>query len=302
MILTVPPSEKVDAEIVNGLLTASSIVFGFLILLAQPHLRRESFRRVVVFIVVPFLVLVFAATQVFFSGLSPTALIWALYGSMASFLTNAISVVILLAAYHTRALENAEELNTEGEETEKSEDTREEYENLIERDKEILSQVAKAYDFQFDLREKLDGKLNNFIAITAAIATLNTGIGFFVFDKIATRNPFHLHLVLSFLIGMGFFVFAMLRGLLGYKPMSLTYYLEDSERFIKKYKKLTQTHVVREVAASLACATNLRKEVNARKAETINWVFWLVIFGFSSLLIFSIFMVIALGVPPPIDP
>lgn len=164
------------------------------------------------------------------------------------------------------------------------------------RDRAIFDVVAKAYAFQLDYREKLDSKLNNFIAITATIATLNVGIGFFVFDKISTRNPFYPSLVLTFLVGIGLFVFAMYKGLRGYKPMKYRVFPEDPERIIEKYKKLTETHVVREVAASLAYATNWNKNVNVRKAETINWVFWLVIFGIVTMLCFTLFMVFALGI------
>lgn len=174
--------------------------------------------------------------------------------------------------------------------------------SVRERDRAIFDVVAKAYAFQLDYREKLDSKLNNFIAITATIVTLNVGIGFFVLDKISASNPFYLHLILSLLVGMSFFIFAMYKGLRGYKPTKYRVFPEDSERIIEKYKKLTETHVVREVAASLAYATNWNKKVNARKAETINWVFWLVILGIVTMLAFTIFMVLALGVPPPIDP
>ena len=171
-----------------------------------------------------------------------------------------------------------------------------------ERDKAIFDVVAKAYAFQFDYRERLDSKLNNFIIITATIATLNVGIGFFVFDKVSTGNPFYPYLILTFLFGLGFFVSALLRGLLGYKPKKYRVFPEDPERIIEKYKSLTETHLIRQSAASLARATNWNKEVNYKKVGTIHWVFRLVVLGIVTMLFFTILMVFALVVPPPVDP
>ena len=170
------------------------------------------------------------------------------------------------------------------------------------RDKAILDVVRRAYLFQYELRQRLDGKLNNFVAISATIATLNSGITFFVLDNISTRNPFYVPLIVAFFIGTGFLVSALVKGLLGYKPTKYTVYPEDPERLIEKYKDFSKTQVVRVVAASLASATNANKEVNARKSRTINWVFYLIIFGILALLVFTAFMVLALRVPTPIDP
>ena len=170
------------------------------------------------------------------------------------------------------------------------------------RDEVILDVVRRTYSFQYELRERLDSKLNNFVAITATIATLNSGIAFFVLDKIPTRNPFYVPLIVSFFIGIGFLVGAVVKGLLGYKPTKYTMYPEDPERLIKEYKDFSKTQVVRVVAASLASAANSNKEVNARKARTINWVFYLIILGILTLLAFSVFMVVALGIPISVDP
>ena len=170
------------------------------------------------------------------------------------------------------------------------------------RDEAILNVVKRAYSFQYELRGRLDSKLNNFVAITATIATLNSGIAFFVLDKISTRNPFYVPLVLTFFTATGFLVGALVKGLLGYKPTKYTTYPEDPERLIEEYKDFSETKVVRVVASSLALATNSNKEVNARKSRTINWVLYLIILGILALFAFSVITVIALRVPTPIDP
>lgn len=167
--------------------------------------------------------------------------------------------------------------------------------STLERDKAIFGIITKAYAFQFEFRKKLDSKLNNFIAITATIATLNAGIGFFVFDKIPNSNPFYLYLVLTFVAGMFTLVIAIVKGLLGYKPTKLTIYPEDPPRVIERYKELTETHVVREVSASMAYVTVLNYKINANKARTINWVFWLLTIGIIAIFVFTIVMVLALG-------
>ena len=171
-----------------------------------------------------------------------------------------------------------------------------------ERDEAILDVVRRAYSFQYELRQRLDSKLNNFVAITATIATLNSGIAFFVLDKISWGNPYYFPLIASFFIGTGLLICALVKGLLGYKPTKYTTYPEDPERLIEEYKDFPKTQVVRVVAASLASATNANKEVNVRKSRTINWVFYLIILGILALLVFTVFMVIALRTPTPIDP
>lgn len=171
-----------------------------------------------------------------------------------------------------------------------------------ERDKEIFNVIVKAYDFEFDQKERLDGKLNNFIAIIATIATLNVGIGFFVLDKISTGNPFYIHLISSLVVGVGLFVSSMVKALLAYKPMKYYVTPEDPKRIIEKYKDLTKTHIIREVGATIAEATNLNKAVNLRKVKALHWVFWLTIFGIVTLFVFTLFMVLALRVPAPVNP
>ena len=170
------------------------------------------------------------------------------------------------------------------------------------RDEAILDVVIRAFSFQYEMRQRLDSKLNNFVAITATITALNSGIAFFVLDEISTGNPFYLPLIFVFFIGTGFLVGALVKGLLGYKPTKYTIYPEDPKRLIEEYKDFSKTHVVRVVAASLASATNANEEVNAKKSRAINWVFYLIVFAIFAMLVFTVFMIFALGVPTPVDP
>ncbi|HML02681.1 MAG TPA: hypothetical protein VK487_04825, partial [Candidatus Bathyarchaeia archaeon] len=100
------------------------------------------------------------------------------------------------------------------------------------RDKEISDLVIKTYQSQYDLREKLDNKLNNFVVITATIATLSIGIALFVFGKVTVSNPYYYYLVESFLTFLILFTAAIIVGLYGYKPTKYSWYPEDSERLI----------------------------------------------------------------------
>jgi len=172
----------------------------------------------------------------------------------------------------------------------------------LSQDELILDVVRRAYSFQYELRERLDGKLNNFVAITATIATLNSGIAFYVLDKIATSNPFYIPLAVVFFIGIGFLISALIKGLLGYKPTKYTMYPEDPERLIEDYEDFSKTEVIRTVAPSLALATNANKDVNTTKSRTINWVFYLTILGILMLVAFAVLTIFALGVPVPQDP
>jgi hypothetical protein len=171
--------------------------------------------------------------------------------------------------------------------------------NTLERDKQILDIVAKTYAFQFDLRDKLDNKLNNFIAITATVATLSIGLALFVFDKIPLSNLYFWHLVTSFGIYLGFFVLAMVVGLTGYKPTAITWYPGDPEQLIQDYCNLqNEMEVVHIVAASFAEAANKNMERNARKSKMCNYVFWMFILGILTIVVFAAFMIVALGAMP----
>jgi len=173
--------------------------------------------------------------------------------------------------------------------------------STLERDKQILDLIVKTYYFQFEFRERLDSKLNNFIAITGTISTLSIGVALFVLERVSTRNPYHIPLTVTFLVYLGLFVSAMIIGLKGYKPTEFTWYPEDPERLIRDYSKFSsETKVIRVVAASFASATNANKDMNDRKSRICNYVFRLLIFGVLAVVLFAIFMVLALSVP--IDP
>lgn len=167
-----------------------------------------------------------------------------------------------------------------------------------ERDKEIFEVIARAYAFEWEHKERLDNKLNNFIAIATTVATIYVGIGFFVLEKISTSNPYYFALVIILLIGVGSFIFAIVISLLGYKPMKYYVTPKNAKQLIEKYKTLTKTHVIREVAATMAEVINLNREINVLKADILRRVFWILIFGVTAILIFAILLVFALGVPP----
>lgn len=107
----------------------------------------------------------------------------------------------------------------------------------LARDKRILELVTRTYDFQCDLRERLDSKLNNFIGITGTVSTLSVGVGLFVFDKIKQDNPLYPYLAVTFLLFFAFFISAMVVGLTGYKPTELVIYPDDPEKIIQDYSK-----------------------------------------------------------------
>lgn len=168
--------------------------------------------------------------------------------------------------------------------------------NNDERDKAILDVVIRAYEFQSSMRQRLDTKLNSFIAIISTIAALNSGIAFFVLDNIPLQNPFHLSLIFIFLSGTAFFVIGLVKGLMGYKPTYITIYPEDPERLIEDYQEKSKEEVIHTVVASLAEVTNANYLVNAKKSKTINWVFRFLIGGILIMFEFAVFMALALRV------
>lgn len=170
----------------------------------------------------------------------------------------------------------------------------------LARDKRILELVTRTYDFQCDLRERLDSKLNNFIGITGTVSTLSVGVGLFVFDKIKQDNPLYPYLAVTFLLFFAFFISAMVVGLTGYKPTELVIYPDDPEKIIQDYSKFpSETHVIRVVAASIAEATNKNKIQNKSKSKLCQWVFCLLVIGAFMFVIFAIIMIASLGYVPP---
>lgn len=173
--------------------------------------------------------------------------------------------------------------------------------STLKRDKQILDLIVKTYHFQFELRERLDNKINNFIAITGTLSTISIGIALFVFERVSAENPLYIWLVTTFFVFLLLFVTAMILGLVGYKPTKFTLYPEDPERLIRDYSKFkSEIEVIRVVATSFAVATNANKSMNNRKSEICNRIFLLLIIGVMILVLFAIFMVLALNVP--IDP
>ena len=131
---------------------------------------------------------------------------------------------------------------------------------------------------------------------------MNVGIGFFVLDMVSVQNPFFNWLIATLLTGVVLFGAAISIALQAYKPS--IYYItpSDPKRFIEKYANLTKTHVVRETAMTMAETVGLNRKVNLRKVDALNRIFWLAILGIVAIIFFTIFMILALRVPLPIDP
>jgi hypothetical protein len=165
------------------------------------------------------------------------------------------------------------------------------------RDKEIADLTIRTYVSQWDLRDKLDNKLNNFITIAGTVTTLSIGIALFVFERIPSSNYYYAALVGTFVIYLLFFVSALVIGLTGYKPTEYTWYPNDSVKLIEDYRRFpTERQVVRKEAGSYAKAANLNRQINSKKSQTCNTMYNLLILGVVILTLFSIFMMLALGV------
>ncbi len=175
-------------------------------------------------------------------------------------------------------------------------------EQIQERDKEIFEAIIRAYNFELEQKDKINTKLNNFISILGTIVTLNVGIGFFVLDMVSVQNPFFNHLIVTLFIGIVLFGTAISIALRAYKPSIYHITPSDPKRFIEKYANLTKTHVVRETAMTMADIVELNRKVNLKKVEKLNQIFWLAILGIIAVIFFTIFMILALRVPLPIDP
>lgn len=161
----------------------------------------------------------------------------------------------------------------------------------------------RAYDFEIYQKDRLNEKLHHFISLVGTIATLNLGVGFFILDKISMGNPFFLHLIASLISGVGLFAAAIFTALTTlYKPTKYYVFLSDPKGFIKKYAKLTKTHVVRESTMTMADVVELNREVNLQKVKMLDLIVLFVIFGTVALVFFTVFTAFALAIPPPIDP
>ena len=163
-----------------------------------------------------------------------------------------------------------------------------------ERDKAIFEIIVKAYDFQFELKQRLENKLINFVTVIGTIAALYFGMGFFILQTISIGNPFYPYLIFTLVTGIALFVFAMVRALTAYRAKDFIMALADPKRIIDDYQDLTRDHVIRRIGATLAEATTQNLEVNKKIMDKLSWVFWLTILGVFTLLIYAIIMTLAL--------
>ena len=131
---------------------------------------------------------------------------------------------------------------------------------------------------------------------------MNVGIGFFVLDMVSVQNPFFNWLIAALLTGVVLFGTALSIALKAYKPSTYHITPSDPKRFIEKYANLTKTHVVRETAMTMAETVELNRKVNLKKVDALNCIFWLAILGIIAIIFFTIFMILALRVPLPINP
>lgn len=99
-VFKLPRDTRADPEIANGLLTASSIVFSFMLVLTPWH--EKWFGGWLVWLVlIPFLILIVAASEMFLWGIGQAYPIDVLSTLMASFQANLVSATILLALRET---------------------------------------------------------------------------------------------------------------------------------------------------------------------------------------------------------
>jgi hypothetical protein len=96
VIYRVPEGTEVNPTIVNGLLTASSILFGFMIVLI-PWQEGWFGGWLWILPVLSVTMLLMAANYMFLSGIDPTRQLDALVSAMASFEANIVSLPILIA-------------------------------------------------------------------------------------------------------------------------------------------------------------------------------------------------------------
>ena len=99
-VFQMPLDTELDPELANGLLTTSSILFGFILVLI-PWQEKWFGGWLWSFLLIPFLMLIFAGTQLFLWGLERAYPIDALSSVMASFQANVVSATLLFAVHET---------------------------------------------------------------------------------------------------------------------------------------------------------------------------------------------------------
>jgi len=170
-----------------------------------------------------------------------------------------------------------------------------------QRDKEIFEVIAKAYDFEWEQKERIDSKLNNLISIAMTVATLNMGVGFFVLERVTIRNPYFNLLVGTLFASVGLFVSGVIISLYGYGPRPYTATPKDSMRLVEECMGLQKIEVIHKVAATMAKSTDQNRQTNLRKTKIMKYAYIVLILGVLAIMIFTVFMVLALSVPPTID-
>lgn len=103
-ITSVPPDFEVNAEYINGVLTASSILFGFWIVIIEKKPKEETkkfmYENAIYFaFFVSFVFLLISVTLLYFSALDKLSSVYTLLFSTLSFLLNAFSVAVTLYYY-----------------------------------------------------------------------------------------------------------------------------------------------------------------------------------------------------------
>jgi len=168
-----------------------------------------------------------------------------------------------------------------------------------QRDREIFDVIAKAYEFEWEQKERIDSKLNNLISIATTVATLNMGVGFFVLERVSVKNLYFIALVITLFASVGLFVFSVILSLYGYRPMPYIATPKDSTKFIKDYQDLSKTDIIHTVAATMAKSTDQNRQTNLQKTKAMKYVHLVLILGALAILVFTVIMVFALTVPPP---
>jgi len=167
-----------------------------------------------------------------------------------------------------------------------------------QKDKEIFDVIAKAYEFVWEQKERIDSKLNNLISIATTVATLNMGVGFFVLERVSVRNPYFNALVTTLFVSVGFFVSSVILSLRAYRPMQYIATPKDSTRLIEEYMNLSRIDIIHKVAATMAKSTDQNMQTNLQKTKDMRYVFFILILGILAMLVFTVLMVAALSVSP----
>lgn len=167
-----------------------------------------------------------------------------------------------------------------------------------QRDREISNVIARAYEFEWKQKERIDSKLYNLITITTTVATLNVGVGFFVLEKVSVRNPYFNALVITLLTSVSLFVFSIILSLYGYKPKPYVATPKDSMRLIEEYIDLSKIDVIHKVAATMAKSTDQNRQTNLQKTNAMKYAYFTLIVGVMAILAFTVLMILALGTSP----